>query len=65
MRHMARRNRAAEFERNGRDHEIYRQPVDASELSSANGGTFVAGQHAARAGHAKRAEPSAQGLSLR
>jgi len=65
MRHMARRNRAAEFERNGRDHEIYRRPVAASELSSANGGTFVEGQHAAPAGHAKRAEPSTQGLCLR
>ena len=30
-----------EFERNGRDHEIHRRPVAASELSSANGGPFV------------------------
>ena len=41
MRHIARRNRVTEFERNGRDHEIHRRPVAASELSSANGGPFV------------------------
>lgn len=65
MRHIARCNRVAKFERNGRDHEIYRRPVAARELSSANGSPFVEGQHMARVGHAKRVEPSAQGMPLR
>ena len=59
MRHIARRNRVAEFERNGRDHEVHRRPVAASELSRANGGPFVVGQRMARVGHAKRTKPSA------
>ena len=64
VRHVARRDSVAEFQRNSRDHEVHRRTVAACELSRPNGSPFVERQHMARVGDAKCVEPGAQDRSL-
>ncbi len=64
VRHVARRDSVAEFQRNSRDHEVHRRTVAACEVSRPNGSPFVERQHMARVGDAKCVEPGAQDRSL-